>query len=219
MQKAAITKGTFIAGLIVAMLVSSIVTIGIITQPIALKGEKGDAGPQGISGLKGDTGDQGPAGPQGSQGIQGDTGPAGPQGATGPQGPTGPTGATGATGSTGPAGPTGQPGATGPQGPMGPMGIPGPQGPYTPDYDSGWVNITDKAGQYFNVTHSLNSTELIVDITGKVSANGGAHQRYLGLSGELGLAWTDSTANTTTLYRGASDTYWNYVRVRVWKID
>ncbi len=44
------------------------------------------------------------------------------------------------------------------------MGPIGPQGPYTPDYDSGWVNISDKAGEYFNVTHSLNSTDVIVDI-------------------------------------------------------
>jgi len=35
---------------------------------------------------------------------------------------------------------------------------------------------------------------------------------------ESGLAWTDSTVNTITLYRGATDVYWNYVRVRIWKI-
>jgi hypothetical protein len=34
---------------------------------------------------------------------------------------------------------------------------------------------------------------------------------------ESGLAWVDSSANTVTLYRGASDTYWNYVRMRLWK--
>jgi len=34
---------------------------------------------------------------------------------------------------------------------------------------------------------------------------------------ELGLAWTDSTADTLTLYRGAIDPYWNFVRVRIWK--
>jgi hypothetical protein len=34
---------------------------------------------------------------------------------------------------------------------------------------------------------------------------------------ESGLAWTDSTVNTITLYRGATDIYWNYVRVRLWK--
>jgi len=33
-----------------------------------------------------------------------------------------------------------------------------------------------------------------------------------------GLAWTDSSADTITLYRGTTDPYWNYVRVRIWKI-
>lgn len=32
---------------------------------------------------------------------------------------------------------------------------------------------------------------------------------------EYGLAWIDSTANTITLYRGATDAYWNFVRVQV----
>ena len=32
-----------------------------------------------------------------------------------------------------------------------------------------------------------------------------------------GLAWIDSSVNTVTLYRGATDTNWNYVRVRLWK--
>jgi hypothetical protein len=35
---------------------------------------------------------------------------------------------------------------------------------------------------------------------------------------ESGLTWTDSTSDTITLYRGATDAYWNYVRVRVWTI-
>ena len=35
---------------------------------------------------------------------------------------------------------------------------------------------------------------------------------------KFGLAWTDSTADTITLYRGATDSYWNYVRVRIWTI-
>jgi hypothetical protein len=35
--------------------------------------------------------------------------------------------------------------------------------------------------------------------------------------GETGLAWTDTTANSITLYRGADDINWNYVRVQVWK--
>jgi hypothetical protein len=32
-----------------------------------------------------------------------------------------------------------------------------------------------------------------------------------------GLTWTDSAANTITLYRGATDPYWNFVRVCIWK--
>ena len=39
------------------------------------------------------------------------------------------------------------------------------------------------------------------------------------VEGESGLAWTDSTAETITLYRGATDTYWNYIRIRIWKVD
>jgi hypothetical protein len=53
------------------------------------------------------------------------------------------------------------------------------------------------------------------------SFGAGSYDFYLvkvGSEGESGLAWTDSTANTVTLYRGANDVYWNYVRVRVWKI-
>jgi hypothetical protein len=34
---------------------------------------------------------------------------------------------------------------------------------------------------------------------------------------ESGLAWVISSANTITLYKGATDTNWNYVRVRLWK--
>jgi len=35
---------------------------------------------------------------------------------------------------------------------------------------------------------------------------------------ELGLFWADSTADTIIIYRGATDPYWNYVRVRIWKV-
>jgi hypothetical protein len=50
------------------------------------------------------------------------------------------------------------------------------------EYDSGWVNITDKCGQYFNITHDLNSTDVMLDITGKATVDGGVHQRNLGLA-------------------------------------
>ena len=71
----------------------------------------------------------------------------------------------------------------GPTGLKGDTGATGPQGPYTPDYDSGWINITDKNGQYYTLTHNLgNTTNVIVDITGKTSADGPVHDWYLGLS-------------------------------------
>jgi len=35
---------------------------------------------------------------------------------------------------------------------------------------------------------------------------------------ENGLAWTSLTNYTITLYRGKTDPYWNYVRVRIWTI-
>jgi hypothetical protein len=47
-------------------------------------------------------------------------------------------------------------------------------------YDSGWVNITDKAGQYITITHDLGTMDGIVDITGKTTIDGGVHQRHLG---------------------------------------
>lgn len=76
----------------------------------ALKGQKGDVGPQGISGQKGEQGikgDVGPQGPVGPKGDKGDIGPQGPQGEKGdkgdigPQGPKGDTGLQGAKGADG----------------------------------------------------------------------------------------------------------------------
>jgi predicted secreted protein len=47
-------------------------------------------------------------------------------------------------------------------------------------YDSGWINISDKAGQIISIVHNLNSTDILVDITGKRTEDGGIHQRNLG---------------------------------------
>ena len=54
-----------------------------------------------------------------------------------------------------------------------------------PTFDSEWVNIIDKCGQYFNITHNLDTTEVFVDIMGKQNLNGigGEHQRNLGGTG------------------------------------
>lgn len=83
------------------------------------KGDKGDPGAQGETGLQGpagDTGAQGDPGPQGPQGEKGETGATGPQGEQGiqgPQGETGPQGEKGDTGAQGPQGETGPAGADG----------------------------------------------------------------------------------------------------------
>jgi len=53
------------------------------------------------------------------------------------------------------------------------------------EYDSGWINITDKAGRYFNIIHNLNTTDIIVDIQGKTTIDGGVHQKHLGLTGYI----------------------------------
>jgi hypothetical protein len=51
------------------------------------------------------------------------------------------------------------------------------------EYDSGWINITSECGQCFDVVHSFNSTDVLVDISGKTAADGGVHQRNLGGTG------------------------------------
>lgn len=53
---------------------------------------------------------------------------------------------------------------------------------YPPTYDSGWVDIKTKIGQYFSLSHNLNTTDVLVDITGRQSLDdlGGEHQRNLG---------------------------------------
>jgi len=63
-----------------------------------------------------------------------------------------------------------------------------------PDYDSGWVDITNNIGKYFNVTHNLNSEDIIVDIRGKATASDGAHQRHFGLIGNT--QWTRTYGET-----------------------
>lgn len=67
----------------------------------------------------------------------------------------------------------------------------------TIEYDSGWLNITDKTGQYFNITHNLNSTDIIVDITGKTTIDSGVHQRHLG--------GTDYTPEWWRIYGGTNE--------------
>lgn len=93
MTQKLVSTTVFLAGLIVAILVSSGVSAVVSTQwavgPQGPEGPQGPQGEQGIQGLTGDTGPQGPAGPAGAQGPQGEKGDTGETGATGPEGPPG----------------------------------------------------------------------------------------------------------------------------------
>ena len=88
--------------------------------PIGATGPKGEQGPKGdplkftdlteeqINALKGPKGDIGPEGPQGPRGLQGPEGPRGIQGERGPAGPQGVPGLTGPQGAKGDKGDTGR---------------------------------------------------------------------------------------------------------------
>lgn len=82
----------------------------------ALKGPKGDTGPQGPKGDAFTYADFTAEQLAALKGEKGDTGATGPQGDTGDVGPQGPKGDTGAQGETGPQGPKGDTGAAGAEG-------------------------------------------------------------------------------------------------------
>ena len=54
-----------------------------------------------------------------------------------------------------------------------------------PTYDSDWINLAGKQGQYVTISHNLNSTNLIIEINGRTTASGNIHQKYLGLIGYI----------------------------------
>jgi hypothetical protein len=96
MAAVSVTMGKFIAGIIIAILAASSISVGVSTMlmtgpqgpegPQGPVGEQGPQGTQGVPGEKGEKGDKGDTGDQGIQGIQGETGPEGPEG---PQGEPG----------------------------------------------------------------------------------------------------------------------------------
>ena len=145
MSEIVVSRRTFLIGIAIAILASSVISTVISTQWAVIqgpKGDKGDAGPQG---------EQGSIGSQGIQGEKGDKGDTGPQGLQGS------------------AGPQGDKGDTGPQGSQGQQGIQGPPGVFTienmsgwlpaPAYDSGWI-VNHSNPVVLN--HGLNTTDLII---------------------------------------------------------
>jgi hypothetical protein len=71
----------------------------------------------------------------------------------------------------------------------------------------------------YSMVQAADGSFLIAGFTNSFGASG--YDIYIvktSVEGESGLAWSNSTANSITLYRGANDIYWNYVRVETWKI-
>jgi hypothetical protein len=58
------------------------------------------------------------------------------------------------------------------------------------------VDIQNKEGQYFNVTHNLNSTEVLVDITGKRTLASGEHRINFGLREVSTPEWSKTYGGT-----------------------
>ena len=216
---AGVSRKTFIAGVIVAILASSALSTVVATQLVA--------GPQGP---KGDKGDAGPQGEQGIQGLQGETGPQGPQGDTGPQG------LQGEQGIQGPQGVKGDKGDTGPQGIQGPQGEPGlgvePGFLVAPAFDSDWIGNWTVGGllglDLINITHGLNTTEVFVYVIGRWEEGNDTyiHQFVYGgwlnpLDTGLGTFWvlTESQIWILRFPGSAKDLFpWLEVRVMIWKI-
>jgi hypothetical protein len=84
MSTSSVTQGKFIAGIVIAVLLASAISVGAST--ILITGPQGETGPQGP---KGDTGATGLTGPAGTAGTPGETGPTGLQGLQGLQGERG----------------------------------------------------------------------------------------------------------------------------------
>lgn len=93
-----------------------------------------------------------------------------------------------------------------------------------------WLVRVDAAGnELWNKTYGGTNTEearalvqtvdggyALAGMTGSFGAGNG-DAWLVKTDVESGLVWVDSTANTITLYRGATDASWNFVRVRVWE--
>lgn len=86
----AFTTGKFVAGIIIAILVSSAISVGAsMMLAVGPQGPEGPQGEQGPQGLQGDTGETGDTGATGATGLKGDTGNTGPQGEAGEDGTDG----------------------------------------------------------------------------------------------------------------------------------
>jgi len=99
MAAVSFATGKLIAGIVIAILAATAISVGTSAMLAA-----GPEGPEGPEGPQGEIGPQGPKGETGDTGPRGATGPQGPIGAVGPEGPEGPEGLQGIQGIQGPQG-------------------------------------------------------------------------------------------------------------------
>lgn len=94
-----------------------------------------------------------------------------------------------------------------------------------PDFDSGWLSLSpgDK-----EIVHSLNTSEVLVYMTGRKALEKASHQmEYGGFVNTVGVVandyrgvyWHKLTPNSITIHRHGNDENWEYVRVLIWKIQ
>ena len=88
-----------------------------------------------------------------------------------------------------------------------------------PNYDSGWVStiLVDK-----EITHNLNTTNVIVYMIGKATLYGEIHQKdYGGWMGNInwyGAYWYGLTTTDIVIHRHGNDGDWVYARIFMWII-
>lgn len=142
-----------------------------------------------------------------------------------------------AVGPQGPQGPKGDKGATGEQGPQGEPGLPGlgvePGFLVAPAFDSNWqgnwTTGTIMGLDLINITHGLNTTELVVYVLGRWEFDNETYVHHFGYGGlitpgsseGLGIFWV-LRENEIWILRfpdSATDLFaWVEVRVMLWKL-
>ncbi|MCK4481771.1 collagen-like protein [Candidatus Bathyarchaeota archaeon] len=203
MSEIVVSRRTFLIGLAIAILASSVISTVVSTQWAMIQGLKGD---------KGDIGDTGPQGLSGTDGVDGKDGVNGTDGLDGKsayqiwldQGNSG----------------TEQDfldSLKGEQGPPGVITIENVTGWLpAPAYDSGWVNVPPGYGQWVTFKHNLNTTDVLVYYVRNNSQEFITQLRY----GEL-MQWSKLTENeiSVVVQWAAGPLTYDEIRVMIWKIS
>ena len=150
-----------------------------------VNGENGTHGTSGTSGIQGENGTHGTSGINGENGTHGTSGTSGLQGANGTHGTSGTTGTSGTSGTEGTSGTSGTSGLQGANGTHGTSGINGENGTHGTSgingedgthgtsgssgtsgesLGGGYVHTQSSAATTWEVTHSLNTRPLNVDL-------------------------------------------------------